>query len=342
MRRAGFRGVSAVLVSLAALGSLAAPALPQDEPRAAVTAKGWWGKVPIAPPLGFAPPLANPGVPQGAVAVSATAGENDKVAALALALEVPEGSTLEGLSLQLKEATDPGATVLPDQAVIVACPITAPWEPAEGGDWEKRPQADCALAKVTGVRDPTSGVWSFDLMPMAERWLSRENPLPNQGVLLQGEVGATGTFQVSFSDPAKEGGLFVSGLPSVGVTETGGGAEEAPPPEQESPVPPPPPPAEGLPAAGGGVGSVQTLPASPGVGPSPSPRATARAIPAGRAGIGLWEGLNPWWALGIPLALALALAASYTLGPEAARAASWRRRGPVARALSVRRGQRTH
>lgn len=155
---------------------------------------GWWdratdpGRPPTSPGLPFP-------VPASALAVSASGGEADKVAAVGLLLDV-EADRFQRLILHLKEAADPGANVGSNAAVIQACAITSSWVSVKDGDWANRPAAE-TTGCVAGTRS-SEAVWSFDITPFAKRWL--DGSLAPNGVLLAENVNPPSSFQVAWGD----------------------------------------------------------------------------------------------------------------------------------------------
>jgi len=155
---------------------------------------GWWdrasdpGRPPTSPGLPFP-------VPANALAVSASGGEPDKVAAVGILLDV-EPERFQRLILHLKEVGDPGANVGNSAAAINACRITSSWASVKDGDWANRPAADLSSC-ITGARS-SEGVWSFDLSSFARSWLA--GSLAANGVLLVENVNPPSTFQVAWGD----------------------------------------------------------------------------------------------------------------------------------------------
>ena len=155
---------------------------------------GWWdrasdpGRPPTSPGLPFP-------VPANALAVSASGGEPDKVAAVGILLDV-EPDRFQRLLLNMKEVADPGANVGNNAAAINACPITGSWTSVKDGDWASRPAADTSSC-VAGSRS-SEGVWSFDLSSFARSWLA--GSLAANGVLLVENANPPSTFQVALGD----------------------------------------------------------------------------------------------------------------------------------------------
>lgn len=356
-----FRLVPVAAVVFAALGAPAAgaqEATTTAAPAATVDKVGWWNSTrgpqpgepdnPLRPALAPVPaPPTN--VPADAVGVAAALGEPTKIAAVGILLEGAAGGTVDSLKLSVKEATAPGATIGSDQAVIVACPITAFWGETRNGNWIDRPEADCDLASAEGTRG-ADGTWTFDLTSVAAAagWLDPASSTGQNGVLLVERVDPPAGFEASFLDPsaggmtlefaATGGGAVPDPFATPGDTATSpdfslstdpgfvGGELGRTDPITLSPVP--------VPSRGGGAPSA----AAPDL---PRP-ATQPAASTGRAGDLVGNLSWATWLL-VPLALvaavvlSLALGTSRTPAPSGATPAPGRRRlGGVSRALARR------
>lgn len=256
-------------------------------------------------------------VPEDAIAVGHNIAQPDKVAAVGIQLEADPGSTVQTLSLVLKEAEDPAANIGADTAAVVACPITGPWDPVANGEWVDVPNYDCALGKITGKRSDDA-MWSFDLLPLGRQWLDAEFPLEQAGVLLLIEESSqpaqvsfrsvkTGEFRLEFavasaaepeepSEPVVVGGLETPEAPEAPVAQP----ESAPAPSEPEAV-------------------LVTQPV----------QAQRESVPEPDI-----LGNLPWgaWLL-VPLVIGAAATVSYALGPGRRQGAR-RREGPVSRALA--------
>ena len=255
-------------------------------------------------------------VPADALGVGHNLAQPDKVAAIHIGLTAALGSTVQSLALTLKEAEGPGANIGAEQAVVVACPITGPWEPAINGNWVDVPDYDCTLGKSTGKR-AADGTWAFDLLAFGTQWLDSDYPLEQAGILLLIEE-STQPAQVSFR--AIETGEFRLEFAASAPTATEPeepvvvGGLEAP---VEPPAPAPPAPAAPVQEPTPEVILVQPTQA----------QSESVAGPGGKLPWGVW--------LLAPIAIGGAAAVSYALGPGAGRRGAVRRReGPVSRALS--------
>jgi hypothetical protein len=122
---------------------------------AALEKSGWWYRPNAAPgPLaGVLPPP--PGTPPDGLLVQATPDGPNAVAAVSFALE--EGEL--GGSLTLNVSSDTGG----ETANLQACPVTAPWQPAQGGSFDAKPKEDCEFGTAPGTRSPDGKVWTFDI-----------------------------------------------------------------------------------------------------------------------------------------------------------------------------------
>jgi hypothetical protein len=314
------------LVAVAALAWLIAPAAAQVAPSdVTVERHGWWNfanggpqsGAPSDPTAGLGLPTLPrpPTVPEGAIAVGAGLGEEDKVGALGFSpLPVEEGGSVTTFTVTLKEAAEPGANQSASSAVIVACPIVTFWITGENGRWDTRPEADCDTAKATGQRGE-DGTWVFDLTAVANAWVDPFGSIPQDGVLFLPEVEPPTSFQVSFADVAGQGvqvdfaatpgdpaddPFATDGEFDTGGDDLAGGADEGfgdggfaeNPVDPGDPAPAPEPPAE----EGGG----------PETGTDAGPAASQGSVFAGL----------PWGAVVlVPLALGLAVLMSLALGP---------------------------
>ncbi|MBW3615986.1 MAG: hypothetical protein KY439_11880 [Actinobacteria bacterium] len=300
---------------------------------------GWWnrakgGNLPLTSPTVPFP------VPPNGLAVAASNGEPEKAAAVGIRLDV-DPKAFRRLILNLKESAANGSTVGVQVAAIKACAIQADWAPAKDAPWPPPPAATDGC--VNGTRS-ADGVWSFDISPIAVRWL--EGGLAQNGVLLVENASSPASFQVSWGDRTTGGVSF--GL-DVAADE-----EEAPPeaaPEEPAPT-----------AAGGqqsfaspGPAAVRSTtpssdfsaqeaftspePVEPATAPAPvlaSPARPAPTIPVKPISVG--DNIPAAAVILGPLALVLGALAAYSLGPAGNPSAlTVRREGGVSRALARRR-----
>jgi hypothetical protein len=335
------QGATIVLVvaALTVLGP--GPAEGQAAPSAALTKNGWWTS-------------SGPGtVPPDGIAVSATAGETDKVAAFGVRIEVPAGVVVSSLVLRLQESAAPGANTDVTtqagrpQATVAACPITEAWEPADGGPSDEAPEADCDL-RSEGVRSST-GAWAFDLTATAARWA--DGSLPQEGVLLTERIGPPLTFQVSYLD-------LSTGSPTIELSAVAA-AETPPPPPPGAAEPPPtaetlPPVPPTVDVSLGGTGSPDlALPEPEPIGADPlgaEPEELDPAEPVGDDAVAaapaaastpratkVFGNLPPGLLLLVPIALAALLVTGVVVGPLGDPEIT-RRQGAVSSALARRTG----
>lgn len=189
---------------------------------------GWWNSLqgaesgtPAAPIGGVSPgfPAQLTGAPAGTFASGLRAGEIDKVAAIGVVVEAPKGATVQEFSMVLSESVDPGANNgSAAVAAINACPITAFWIGEDNARFNGRPEADCEMLAVAGVRGP-EGKWTFDLKSYGQKLLEEDSPLQQNGLLLVPVGPAPETFQVTWA------GLTSTTPPTFTFKATGG--EEA-------------------------------------------------------------------------------------------------------------------
>lgn len=222
-----------VLIVLTALLSLlpavASSAQTEIGPEAVSAEKtGWWNSLqgvesgtPAAPIGGVYPgyPQQATGVPVGAFAAGLRPGEVDKVGAIGILIDAPLGATVEEFTMTLTESADPaannsGSTV----AEVTACPIVAFWAEGENARFNGRPEADCNLASMPGVRD-AQGRWKFDLKKYGEAVLSPDSTVGQNGVLLVPQGAAPKSFQVTWA------GRTSPTPPTFTFRATGGQAE---------------------------------------------------------------------------------------------------------------------
>jgi hypothetical protein len=294
--------------------------------------EGWWNAGPSVPitlpasPLGTLPSAPAPDVPDGSVPVAMRLGQAARVGAIGIVVDADKGSTVRKLTLTLREADRVGQQGT--GAKVRACPITDFLQPEANGPTENTPQEDCDTAHADGVRND-DGTWTFDLTSIAAAWLDPFGTLEPNGIRLDPVGDPPATFQVAFT----------------GFEDAELDADIAPGAPAEDPF-----------ASGGGGGSFDT--GSLGTGGSdfsaPAAEAPTVAAPtteapkgqaapektapvaANRAGdtFGNWPAAL---VLLLVAAVALALAAAWTLGPAGRhRPDLARRQGGVSRALAGR------
>jgi hypothetical protein len=309
-----------------------------------VNQTGWWNRtnaVPSAPAPGVTLPAvtvpAPPSVPAGSIAVSATAGTIDKVAAIGIVPEATSGDVSRAVLSVRESATGQQVNNTSPDAVIVACPITEFWVGGENGAWPSQPPNSCSTAKVVGARGG-DGTWTFDLTPIAAQWLTPGALEPN-GVALLPEVatGSTATFQVVLDGDVSAIGLDLAATPAAPRTTTspvttiaaGGGGGGATGPSQTGGSRPATSPS--TPAATTPVGAPAGTPTTKAATPA------TPTVPVAASGSESTFGDLP--AGVIPLALAALIVAALlmiALGPLGEPATGVAREGGVSRALAAR------
>lgn len=295
-------------------------ALPTD---AEVAKEAWWSLysagLPVATPTT---------VPADALGVGHNTSGPDKLAAVGIALQAPPGSTVQTLTLHMKEAEGTAANIGADTASVTACPITGPWDAVLNGEWSAVPAYDCELATAAGKRS-ADGTRSFDLRAVGEQWLDAEAPLEQEGILLIIEESAqpaqvslrsikTGEFRLEFAASAP-----TSDAPDEPVEPVVVGELEVP--EEVSSIAPPP------------AGETPVEESAPDV--LLAQPTQNRSEEVGEPDI---LGNLPFgvWLLG-PIAVGIAAAISYALRPGGrGRVATRRRAGAVSRALSREAAER--
>jgi hypothetical protein len=308
---------------------------------ATVDKLGWWHEKNVATdtPAAVVTVPPPPGVPEGSLAVGAVNGEPDKVAAVGIVPDAGLGDTVSSFTLTMRESAPPAGNVNAEAAKLVACPITSFWVAAENGTWDTRPAYDCDLAAAPGVRSP-EGVWTFDLVPVAQVWLAPDSTVAADGVVLVEAVDSPEGFQtvldtsgegaitVAFSatpgaseDPLADAGSFDSGGSTADFSSGGGsiGLDS---------------PSLGLPNLGLDP-TAPAAPAPPTTEAAAGPEAPAAPTTIAATSPNVLGNLPPGVALLGALLLALAGLMTYTLGPAGEPAVATRQRG-VSRALAAR------
>jgi hypothetical protein len=315
------------------------PAVPAAAQLGAVSADkdGWWDRA-----SDQARPLTSPGlpfaVPANALAISASNGEPDKVAAVGIALGV-DPIRFQRLLLNITESATAGSTVGGQAAAIDACAITATWSAAKGGAWATLPPAETTNC-AAGQRS-TTGVWSFDVTAIAKRWLS--GSLAPNGVLLREKVDSPVTFQVALDDHTTPTMSFSLDLTPVDDTTTTTTTVSSPSSDSGTTSSDTPPAVVDTPPSTSYAYSSADSFTVPAATPTTAPAAPRSGIaaPASRTSRPIGLGVNhsiPLAALIlVPLALLGALGVMLSLGPLGSPTAGNRKReGGVSRALARR------
>jgi hypothetical protein len=335
---------------------------------AAATQDGWWNRLqgpqegepegnPLRPLLPALP--APPTVPGDAIAVAVAAGQPALLAAVGIEVALPPGGLVESMKLILKEAAS--GNVNNTGAKVLACPATTPWGPAKNAAWRDRPQSDCSLFQVEGVRGE-DGTWTFDLTGLASQWADpfAFAPLAQNGVVLGLDATTSpAPTQVAWSD-FDTGNVVVEMVATVPPAASAPGFESYPPSSFAESGPPftevPYAAPEFLPATGATFSDPLAFPTgqptfttyAPVVSDVPAPEATtvlvaAPAAPAPVTGtlqaqpvVGFWEDLPAPTVLLPPVAFGLALLVGLILGPGGRPLPYWPRAGGLSRALARR------
>ncbi len=345
--------------------------------RGAATQDGWWNRL-QGPPEGepepnpirpLVPALPRPpNVPADAVAVSATAGQVDKVAAVGLDVALADGATLDGLVLRLVESTENGANVDAAKAKVIACPATVPWGPGQNATWKDRPAADCQLGVAEGRRG-ADGTWTFDLAALGRQWADPFAPLAPYGIVLSVDPAGSPSVQVSWLN-VDSGNVAVelTATPGTPAPPPGGPDPSAPQPFAVGPdaaSAPPSLPSRRAPTDTGAVlasgGSVSGDPSAGATGPpagavGPTTDTSESGAPAespadatlsaaseppgpvlrARPAVDFWESVPGPTVLLVPIAVGLAIVVGVALGPVGRPSPALRREGGLSRALARR------
>lgn len=358
--------VAAALVFGAAFSRPAAALQAGASGAAAATQDGWWNRLqgpqegepegnPLRPAL---PAVPNPPtVPGDAIVTEAGAGQLTALAAVGIEVALPPGGMVDALTLRMKEHAATGANVNSNTAKVLACPATTPFGPAKNAAWRDRPQADCGLVQVEGVR-AEDGSWTFDLTSFGTQWTDPFASLAQHGVVLAVDPTVSpGPTKVSWLD-FDTGNVIVELVASV-VPESSSlfPGSESQPPASEFLFAPEPAPAETFGTAfsdplafpSGEPFLAPEFSSSPvpvtGGEPTPESPATLAAAPQSQAparplrvrpAVGFWDNVPTPTALLLPVALGLALLVGLAMGPGGRPLPVWRRAGGLSRALARR------
>jgi hypothetical protein len=162
----------------------------------------WREQQPISDAPAQPPMLTDPSVPAGdlPVANGPDPTQPDKVSLFGFDLgDLPKTATVDAFHLTLP--LDPAATfgqayTASAPPALIACAVTGPWIGGSAGrPFSTKPAQDCN-AKVVGKFDAAKPAWTFDLAPIASRWLE---PGANHGVVVLPDPTATAPpYQVVF------------------------------------------------------------------------------------------------------------------------------------------------
>lgn len=325
---------AACLLTAGGAGLAAADVKPGTESGASVMKTGWWwqanqdatGETDVNPGE-----LPKPGVPEGALPVSAAAGEPEKVSAIEFMVDADPGATVTSFLLSLKESEEPGGSVNSDSedVAVAACQITDSfWADGQGAAWNRQPtynDKEC----VTGKRDE-DGIWQFDLTSLAGSWTIGETEVPTS-IMLVPEAEAPHSFQAAFDGPdaggigiqaTSEGGTPPPG-PAPPLTGTGGTAGTGGVAGIGNGVSDPGMPATGDDGGGtedsGGLAAGEEAPEAAGTPPgkdAPTPSDAELAASPSPEPPGLFDGIPAGiWVL-IPVMLGLAYVMMLAMGPR--------------------------
>src|SRR3954454_6586929 len=155
-----------------------------------VTDVSWWTRSP-----------APPSVPAGGFSVGSAPDGSLSVAAIHV--NVSHGASKA--NIQLTEAsTGEGSQA----GAIDVCRAKAEWVPANGGNMNQAPPADCASA-VHLTRDAASGVWTGDLMPLLGSASGTVGLVIQPGPAPASAPGASASaYQASFAPPHIDGAVL--------------------------------------------------------------------------------------------------------------------------------------
>lgn len=321
------------------------PVRPGTADGAELVKTGWWwqgNETPLDGTVAAPPQPSPPNVPKGALPVAAAAGEPEKYSAIEFRLAGKPGAYVESAVLVLRENTSPGATANAEGAKVLACPVTESfWADGAAAAWKARPAYDCDLASSPGLRDPKTGLWTFDLTAIASLWTAEGHQGSTSVALVEG-AEAPEAFQVSFDGPALEGVGFAF---SVGKAPTLAPLSGAGLPSSSGAAGP------FAPSSGAGSGSLLSGASAPVTGtaevapvadvaadPAVAAPGTAQTAPmaaptAAPVAVPAWySGIPTGGYLLLPLVLGLAYLLMLALGPDAQPASGPDRHG-VARAL---------
>lgn len=164
-------------MALVAIGMLVVPRAPAGAE--APSAHGYWWRL----QSGVGPRLTPPGVPEEGLWVTVDPSGDQAVSALRI--EPPAGSSVASLQLR--------ATEVVGTPTVVACPATSPWEPADAGSWEERPDAGCDTLLVEATFD--GDVLSVPLAAFGD------GPVD---LVLVPDAASQGFFSISFEPPDRD------------------------------------------------------------------------------------------------------------------------------------------
>lgn len=158
---------------------------------ASPAASGWWWR-PQAGAGGILIPNP-PSVPADGLAVGGAPDGPSAIAAVRYALLSDETP----IKLTLMTSGETGG----EAAVITACPAGGPWEPAQTGKWENRPQAACGYGYANGVRSTDGKTWTFNIEAFPPTVPGFADIVFVPGTVSTPAGAVMPTFQISFNKP---------------------------------------------------------------------------------------------------------------------------------------------
>ena len=185
---------------------------------------GWWWRVQGDTPVTVPPP---PNVPPGGAMVQSAPSGALAVAAVRFSVGLDRDDPV--LTLRLAESGNQGV----EEAVVLACPATTPWEGGDAQPWSKQPVFDCVGAPTGAVAADATTV-TFELPPVDAGGLVDVVLVPGttDGAEFDGTNASSFTIVL---EPPESGDLVTS--PSTAETATtsaaedgGGGVVATPPP----------------------------------------------------------------------------------------------------------------
>jgi len=189
----------------------------------------WWQGQPDGAPL---PPP--PNVPANGLWISGSEASPVAIAAIRFQLGAEEATPV--LTAKVNSGLPPAqlsAAVNAGQIVVMACPATPGWKPAQAGAWSARVQYNCAGA-VHGSANPDGTAISFDLGGVVSNGKVDVALVPGTGaaVLPQNPIpGAPATPQPSGFDltlqPVTADQVQTRPAPAPSTADTGGSAVPA-------------------------------------------------------------------------------------------------------------------
>lgn len=193
--------------------------------------------------------------PENTLHVGATAGRQDSATFVTFARTgIPFDAELADGTAILPVASSDAGTFQPEEAHLVACLVTEPFKPVQGGPPEEVPKVDCTTsseAVLQAEADPAH--FRVDLAPFIARWNAG---VPDNGIGLLAGDGSEGRWHVAFSASQREGEDVAPPITATFTFTTS---------EDDSPVLPPAPVGEGVSDTPGGDGDFATPGASGGL-----------------------------------------------------------------------------